>query len=206
MIRRGRNKRLVTRAVLGLFLLTLSGAGIAQSCVGAQPLTTASETVSIKAVGDIVLGSNWPTSYYPPGFEAQVQTQLKEILGDADAMFGNFEGALTTHAVSTKNTRSGSMFAFRMPPHFARLLESAGFNVLHISNNHTFDFGETGFNDTITHLADAGILTDAAQYWRRVCTTSSAVIGSCRARSHCGLPHNVSAIGVGTAAVRYRSA
>lgn len=159
MIRRGCNKRLLTHAILGLFLLSLSEAGTAQSCVGAQALTTALDIVRIKAVGDIVLGSNWPTSYYPPGFDAQMQTRLKEMLGDADAMFGNFEGALTTYAESTKNTRSGSMYAFRMPPRFARLLSNAGFNVLHISNNHTFDFGETGFNDTIAHLADAGILT-----------------------------------------------
>ncbi len=150
---------LVVLVALGLFFSITSRSGIAQSCQNQDVLPTASDVVTLKAVGDIVLGSDWPETHYPSGFEEQTQAQLKRVLGSADVVFGNFEGTLTTHSVSTKIVQSGTVFAFRMPPRFARLLRGAGFDVLNIANNHTFDFGETGFSDTLAHLADAGVLT-----------------------------------------------
>lgn len=130
----------------------------AQSCSNQETPSADSEIVSLKAVGDIVLGSNWPISNYPPEFKRDVEKRLKRVLGDADVIFGNLEGALTAHDVSTKITGSSAVFAFRMPSSFAQLLKNAGFNVIHIANNHTFDFGEVGFDDTIRNLSNAGIL------------------------------------------------
>ncbi len=144
---------------LGLLLSVTSRLGNAQSCQEQAVSPAASEVVTLKAVGDIVLGSDWPQDHYPEGFAERTQAQLKQVLGSADAIFGNFEGTLTTHNVSTKVVRAGTVFAFRMPPRFARLLRDAGFDVLHIANNHTFDFGETGFSDTLANLAEAGVLT-----------------------------------------------
>jgi hypothetical protein len=116
------------------------------------------ETVTVKAVGDIVLGNNWPSGGWPANFEQEAPRQLKRVIGDGDVIFGNFEGALTTHSVSTKIPRGTSVFAFRMPPRFAQLLANAGFNAMAIANNHTFDFGPTGYADTKTNLAAAGMV------------------------------------------------
>jgi poly-gamma-glutamate capsule biosynthesis protein CapA/YwtB (metallophosphatase superfamily) len=123
-----------------------------------------SEIVTIRATGDIVIGTDFPVSHYPPGFEARLENTLRGTLGRADVIFGNFEGALTTHNRSPK-TGSGSpyVFAFRMPPHFAPLLRRAGFGILNVANNHSYDFGEKGFNDTLAHLAQAGIETIGEQ-------------------------------------------
>ncbi len=151
-------RRLAPSAALGWLLVACPGIGQGQTCPGAGAPVPAAETVTIRAVGDVVLGSDWPESNYPAGFEADTEARLKQVLGGADIAFGNFEGALTTYATSTKIPRSGSVFAFRMPPRFATLLRNAGFGVLGIANNHTFDFGATGYADTLAHLADAGIL------------------------------------------------
>lgn len=146
--------------VLGLFLSLVSRPGTAQTCQNPETSIGDSQVVTLKAVGDIVLGSDWPESHYPPGFEEDIFSQIKKTLGNADVIFGNFEGALTRHDVSNKkNFETGTVFAFRMPPRFAPLLKSAGFDVMHISNNHTFDFGEIGFLDTLKNLSDANILT-----------------------------------------------
>ncbi len=150
--------RLFAVAVLTLSLATLSKVSFAQTCPTEVTSVTAPTTVSIKAVGDIVFGSDWPTSSYPVGFDNDLQLRLKNLLGDADVVFGNFEGALTTHDTSTKKPGGGTVFAFRMPPRFAPLLHTAGFNVINIANNHTFDFGPIGFADTVGHLSQAGIL------------------------------------------------
>lgn len=151
-------RRLAPFAALGWLLFACPGVSLGQTCPGAETRVAAAEMVTIRAVGDVVLGSDWPVSNYPPGFEADAAARLRQALGSADVAFGNFEGALTTSATSTKIPRAGSVFAFRMPPRFAALLRSAGFSVLGIANNHTFDFGATGYADTLAHLADAGIL------------------------------------------------
>lgn len=61
--------------------------------------------------------------------------------------------------MANKIPKPGAVFAFRMPPHFANVLREAGLGVAHISNNHTYDFGETGFLDTLSNLTTANILT-----------------------------------------------
>jgi poly-gamma-glutamate capsule biosynthesis protein CapA/YwtB (metallophosphatase superfamily) len=116
------------------------------------------ETLTLRAVGDMVLGSDWPTPSYPPDFESKVLARLKQVLGEADVKFGNLEGVLSAHDVSKKKPRPGAVYAFRMPPRFARLLKDAGFDVINVANNHSFDFGQKGYDDTVENLADAGIL------------------------------------------------
>lgn len=157
MPRQHRRRLVAIVAMLGASLAPAAESGDAQPCRSdaAPPL---SETVTLKAVGDVVLGNDWPAGGWPAGFEREAPRRLKRVLGEADVVFGNFEGTLTTVAVSTKRPRPGAVFAFRMPPRFAPLLRNAGFNVLGIANNHTFDFGEQGLEDTTAHLARAGIL------------------------------------------------
>lgn len=122
------------------------------------------EIVTIRATGDIVIGTDFPVSHYPPGFEARLENTLRTTLGQADVIFGNFEGALTTHNRSPKlGSGSPYVFAFRMPTHFASMLRRSGFGILNIANNHSYDFGEKGFNDTIAYLAQAGIETIGEQ-------------------------------------------
>ena len=129
-----------------------------QPCVAESAGPLAEDAVTIRAVGDVVLGSDWPQDRYPRDFDETSIERLYPVLGSADVVFGNFEGALTTHGVSSKVVKPGAVFAFRMPPRFAALLRDAGFGAMHISNNHTFDFGETGYRDTLDNLASSGIL------------------------------------------------
>jgi poly-gamma-glutamate capsule biosynthesis protein CapA/YwtB (metallophosphatase superfamily) len=144
--------------VLGCGLAVGVQSGFAQSCASSA-VPPSANAVTIKAVGDIVLGSDWPENRYPADFETFATNRLVAVLGNADVIFGNFEGALTTHRVANKVPKPGAVFAFRMPPHFANVLKDAGFGVAHISNNHTYDFGETGFLDTLSNFTAANILT-----------------------------------------------
>ncbi|MDH4133942.1 MAG: CapA family protein, partial [Gammaproteobacteria bacterium] len=120
-----------------LFFALLSGVVHgAQTCTPTEGSPSASsETVSLRAVGDVVLGNNWPSGGWPAGYEKAAPQQLKRVLGQADTIFGNFEGTLTTYQHSNKVPRGTSVFAFRMPPHFATLLRDAGFDVIAVANN-----------------------------------------------------------------------
>jgi poly-gamma-glutamate synthesis protein (capsule biosynthesis protein) len=128
-------------------------------CRADEAQVAPSEIVTVRAVGDIVLGSDWPVASYPPGFEQTVRTRLAQLLGSADVRFGNLEGVLSTHGVSNKKPRPGAVYAFRMPPRFAQLLRDAGFDTINVANNHSFDFGQQGYDDTLAHLSAAGMLT-----------------------------------------------
>ena len=109
--------------------------------------------VTIAAVGDIVMGS---TPKLPPaggrGFFDAVDTDLA-----ADVVLGNLEGTLTNATGSKCSAASTSCFAFRTPPSYVRNLKHAGFTVLNLANNHAFDFGSAGLEDTVASLDGASL-------------------------------------------------
>ena len=114
------------------------------------------DTIIIKAVGDIVPGTDFPNNRLPADSQ-YLFNSIKPYLGEADLVFGNFESTLTQYPYSAKDTSRAMTFAFRTPPTYASLLKEAGFDVLSVANNHSMDFFEEGFNDTIAHIEQAGM-------------------------------------------------
>jgi poly-gamma-glutamate capsule biosynthesis protein CapA/YwtB (metallophosphatase superfamily) len=112
--------------------------------------------IKIKAVGDIVPGTNYPQNKLHPKSKTLFQG-VKPILKGADLLFGNFESTLTNYHYSPKGLGSSLVVAFRTPPSYNRLLKEAGFDVMSVANNHSFDFSDQGFKDTIQNLEKVGI-------------------------------------------------
>ena len=74
-----------------------------------------------------------------------------------DVVFGNLEGTLTDATASKcGGAPSSSCFAFRVPPEYARALRHAGFTVLSNANNHSFDFGQAGEDETVRRSTGPG--------------------------------------------------
>ncbi len=115
-------------------------------------------SISIHSVGDIVPGTNFRRNALPPGNGDILFKKILPYLKGADLLFGNFESAMTTYQHSRKNTNRRMVFAFRTPPKYASTLKRAGFDVLSIANNHSFDFYKKGFTDTAKYLRKAGIV------------------------------------------------
>ena len=141
--------------VLGCLLaLTLS------QVAGAQD-DAAPGTITIAAVGDIMMGSTFPAgSSLPPNDGRDLFTPFLPVLEDADITFGNLEGPLLEGGVSTKCSPSatvGSCYAFRVPTHYGAYLKDAGFTVLNLANNHAGDFGAGGRASTRQVLDGLGI-------------------------------------------------
>lgn len=109
--------------------------------------------VAIVATGDIVMGS---TPNLPPdggrSFFSDVQTDLA-----GDVVLGNLEGTLSTGGGSKCGARSTDCFAFQTPPSYARWLAQAGFTVMNLANNHAYDFGRRGLEQTIAALTGVGL-------------------------------------------------
>jgi poly-gamma-glutamate capsule biosynthesis protein CapA/YwtB (metallophosphatase superfamily) len=86
-------------------------------------------------------------------FFSDVQTDLA-----GDVVLGNLEGTLSTGGSSKCGAASTNCFAFQTPPSYARWLERAGFTVMNLANNHAFDYGQAGLQQTIAALRRAGLL------------------------------------------------
>ncbi|MDC0832450.1 Capsule biosynthesis protein capA [Geitlerinema sp. FC II] len=113
-------------------------------------------TITIKAVGDIVPGTNFPYHKLPANPDI-LFSNVAAYLASADLTFGNFESVLTDYPYSAKDISRGAVFAFRAPPSYASLFQQVGFDVLNVANNHSMDFGEPGLTDTIRHFNNVGI-------------------------------------------------
>jgi len=109
-------------------------------------------TVTLSAVGDTMLGSSGSLPPDPGSYFDAVKGQLT-----GDVRFANLEGTLTDQTSGKCGAHSTDCFEFRAPPSWARYLKAAGFSVVSNANNHSFDFGQAGLDDTVDALDRAGI-------------------------------------------------
>lgn len=114
------------------------------------------EVISIIGVGDIMLGTDYPSAHYlPPNNGKDLLSEVNHILNDADLTFGNLEGPILNGGSTAKSC--AKCFAFRTPELLAQHLSTAGFDVMSVANNHGGDFGEHGRKNTLKVLGELGI-------------------------------------------------
>jgi hypothetical protein len=116
--------------------------------------------VSIIGVGDIMLGTDFPSvRFLPPNNNCKpLMEPAKHILQNADVTFGNLEGSFLDKGQVVKRCNdSTKCYAFKMPSKFVHCLTDAGFDVVSLANNHVGDFGNTGRQNTIKLLDSVGI-------------------------------------------------
>ena len=146
-----------------LLFLSVSLAGCAVPVCCSKPDPKISDIkkkpdIRITAVGDIMLGTNFPDDRLAPEDGAQLLKAMTPILNKADITFGNLEGVLMEGGEAAKKCKSStSCYVFRSPPHYANYLKSAGFDVLSLANNHARDFGEEGRTASMQALTAAGL-------------------------------------------------
>jgi len=120
----------------------------------------AKDTLSFVAVGDIMMGLNYPSNNpsLPPQNGKLTFESVKEILRSADITVGNLEGVLLDSGGSPKQCSNPKVcFVFRMPESYVNLLVDAGFDLMSVANNHSGDFGEAGRKGSIKALKQAGL-------------------------------------------------
>jgi Bacterial capsule synthesis protein PGA_cap len=130
-----------------------AGAGPPASSSPSTGATPPRGSVSLDAVGDTMLG-NTPTLPPDPGsyFDGVRSALAGQIV------FGNLEGTLTDRTDGKcAGAATGTCFAFRAPPSYARYLRRAGFTILSNANNHSFDYWQPGQDDTVRALHRAGL-------------------------------------------------
>jgi hypothetical protein len=122
-----------------------------------KPVAPPPPPIVIRAVGDVVLGSDYPKRRLPKEADLQRITSLHDELSHADLVIGNLEGVLATGGRSRKDPSKARVYTFRMPDSYATTLRGIGFDVMSLANNHALDFGTEGLESTVKALRGAGI-------------------------------------------------
>ncbi|KRE90558.1 capsular biosynthesis protein [Paenibacillus sp. Soil766] len=88
---------------------------------------------------------------YGPDYPfSHIQSEIQQ----ADYSFVNLETAVTLE--NEKDTNQ--IYNFKSNPESLTGLKNAGFDMVSVANNHSMDFLQKGFLDTLTHLDKAGLL------------------------------------------------
>lgn len=117
-------------------------------------------SLTLSVVGDCTLGTDETFDYdtslnaYYENYGADYFLQnVKDIFSTDDLTIANFEGTLTD-----SDEREDKTFAFKAPASYASILTGGSVEAVNTANNHSHDYGEQSFNDTLAALDDAGIM------------------------------------------------
>lgn len=118
--------------------------------------------LTVKAVGDVMLGSLTPRRRIPPDSGKVFVSQVRDYLSGADVVFGNLEGTFVRPGMKPRkcteaSRKAGRCYEFGMPDYLAPTLKEMGFNVLSLDNNHSLDYGWEAYRLTRRILDSLGI-------------------------------------------------
>ena len=121
---------------------------------------TDSVSLTLSVVGDCTLGTDETFDYdtslnaYYENYGADYFLQnVKDIFSTDDLTIANFEGTLTD-----SDEREDKTFAFKAPASYASILTGGSVEAVNTANNHSHDYGDQSFDDTLAALDDAGIV------------------------------------------------
>ena len=122
-----------------------------------------SETITLTFTGDCTFGrdqsfdydTSFDAFYEENGYE-YFFANVKSIFEQDDLTVVNFEGTLTD---VDSGERLDKQYAFKADPSYVQILSSSGVDAANMANNHSEDYGEQSYTDTLKYLSEAGITT-----------------------------------------------
>ncbi len=125
------------------------------SPLAAQRIATPAEPEVIARV--LLTGDTMPARYIGEQIAVREDPEypfqhIRDYLLGFDVVTTNLESP-----VSTRGTDQGQLYPFRAHPRVLERLGAAHIGIVHLANNHIFDYGEVAAIDTLKHLAEANI-------------------------------------------------
>ena len=118
-------------------------------------------SITISAAGDCTLGtdeyfdpSTSLNAYYDSNGPEYFFQNVKSIFDADDLTIVNMEGTLTE-----ETARQDKTYAFKGPAEYAQILTSGGVEAANLANNHSHDYGDKSYTDTIETIEAAGIVS-----------------------------------------------
>lgn len=120
------------------------------------------QTITLSFAGDCTLGTDenfdratsFNARYEAVDDPSYFFANVADIFAQDDATIVNMEGTLTD-----STTRADKTFAFKAPAEYAQILVEGNVEAASLANNHSKDYGETSYTDTIEALDAVGIPT-----------------------------------------------
>jgi poly-gamma-glutamate synthesis protein (capsule biosynthesis protein) len=116
--------------------------------------------ITLALAGDTMLGRGVAETLRERPDAPLVDPELVELTGEADLFVCNLECCVS--ARGAPNLAPGRPFNFRAPPVAAERLAELGVDAVTLANNHAMDYGPVALQDTVVHLAAAGITSVGA--------------------------------------------
>ena len=146
--------------------LTLDGEAIPDALTDAPQQEEPTEitwpqTFTITVAGDTTLGSTDDLRKRDDCFERVAEEKgyawffsgLHDLFSSDDLTLINFEGTLTEE--TRKNEK---LFNFKGPAEYADIVTLGGIEAVNVANNHTKDYGDQGYADTLANLEAANLI------------------------------------------------
>lgn len=116
-------------------------------------------SITISAAGDCTLGTDEGfdpgtslNAYYDSNGPAYFLQNVKSIFETDDLTIVNMEGTLTE-----ETARQDKTYAFKGPAEYTQILTDGDVEAANLANNHSHDYGDQSYTDTIAALDSAGI-------------------------------------------------
>ena len=117
--------------------------------------------ILLSFTGDCILGTD-ENFYYDTSFNAYYENygsayffqNVKDVFEKDDLTIINMEGTLTD-----LTTRKDKQFAFKGDTEYVKVLTNGSVEAANMANNHTYDYGEDSFKDTVNILEKNKIRT-----------------------------------------------
>lgn len=122
--------------------------------------------IKISALGDVALGQDNKYNY-GDSFDYVFEKQKKDynyffsnvagILSEDDLTIANLETTLSTETKKAEKYDYGNNYWFNGNPLYANILKAGSVEIANLANNHTYDFGQKGYDATCNALKTTGI-------------------------------------------------
>ena len=117
-------------------------------------------TISINAVGDCTLNIDTNFNYGDRGYNKIYENKgadyflgnFRDLFEQDDLTIANLEIAITD---ADESYRVSKQFNFKAPAEYLNILTGSSVDVVNIANNHIYDYGEKGYQDTKDNLNNA---------------------------------------------------
>ncbi|NLN47847.1 MAG: hypothetical protein GX154_01845 [Clostridiales bacterium] len=123
-------------------------------------------TIKLTAIGDVALGRDYRSTFKNSMDEVFEKNgndygyffaKVSHIFNESDLTVANLENAFTLEKERPEKYDYGNNYWFKGDPKYARVLKEANIDVVSLSNNHTYDYGQKGYDDTKEALDTVGV-------------------------------------------------
>lgn len=126
---------------------------------GKKAAKDGSVKITVSSAGDCTLGTDENfdpdkslNAYYNSRGADYFFQNVRSIFEEDDLSIVNLEGTLTS-----ETQREDKLYAFKAPEEYVDILTSGSIEAANVANNHSSDYGEQSFTDTLAVLDKAGI-------------------------------------------------